>query len=186
MPGAQLPKHVSGVPKRGRRTRAMRAGAGSCLLWLGCMPALAAPPPHLGIKPHTVSPRYAYAVSGRSLQVQRDCKQHRGLLRLDVQVINRGATRIDLPVRLRVRWPASGHMPLWVDVPDIAPGHSAWVRVDLPYAVASPPTAPVSLQLALTAAGQSWNRLRLPAPAAAAPCPEPSSHAVAHTREVLR
>lgn len=150
------------------------------------MPVLAASPPRLGIKPHTVSPRYAYAVGGRSLQIEPDCKHHRGLLRLDVQVVNRGTSRIDLPVQLRVRWPASGRVPVVVVVPRLAPGHSTWLRVDLPFDPAKPRSVSPRLMLTLTAGGQDWNRLQLPAPSTLVPCRPNAPDAVVHTREAFR
>lgn len=183
MGGARRLGNGPKAPVWRRCAHGIHPGAGCCLLWLGCMPVLAAPPPRLGIKPHTVNPRYAYAVSGRSLRVQRDCRRHRGLLHLDVQVINRGTSRIDMPVQLRVRWPAFGHAPVIMDVPVLAPGRSIWMRVDLPFAIAP---APSRLRLALTAGGQAWNRLQLPAPSAVAPCPGTPPSAAAHTRETVR
>ncbi len=140
-------------------------------LLLGMMPAWAAPParPRLGIKPRTVSPRYAYAVGSRSLRVQNDCARHLMVLRVEVQVINHGTVRIDVPVRLRLSWVGPSPSPLYVNVPVVAAGHAARVSATLPYPAAVN-AAPV-LDLSLSAAGQVWNRLRLPAPAAHETCP---------------
>lgn len=186
MRGARRLGGGPGVPDKGRRARAIRGYARGCLLWLGCMPVLAVSPPRLVIKPHTVSPRYAYAVGGRSLRVERDCKHRRGLLRLDVQVVNRGTSRIDMPVQLRVRWPVSRRVPVVVMVPRLAPGRSTWVRVDLPFDPSMPRPAPARLLLALTAGGQDWNRLQLPTPSTLVSCHADAPDAVAHTREAIR
>lgn len=174
--------------KRGRTAAGFGLTVAAGCLVTGLLPVWATPPAarHLGIKAHTVSPRYAYAVGGRSLRVQDDCDRHRRVLEVDVQVINHGTRRIDLPVRLRVAWAGPGQVPVTMKVPDIAPGRSAWVHVDLPYANDARALPPATLQLALTAAGQTWNRLRLPAPVASLSCVSPPSAAIAHARENIR
>lgn len=155
--------------------------AGSGLLLL----TAPAPPPRLGIQPHTVRPRYAYRLGARALRVQRDChRPGRTLVQLRIQVINRGTRRVELPVLLRAGLARDGAEPVRVPVPAVAPGGVAWVRIEVPYASGRDDSPGIGLQVALTAAGQSWNRLRLPAPGAAVPCPRPRERGRRHTGSV--